>query len=132
MKNYQGSLKIAPKLISFANKIKRKGAVLKYRCNTDINIRPHSFIFSIECIMISDQTPAKSVPNISTDRSFNSLVRSVCSALWYGTKLQQILYQIALPTDHLLVWLGQYVVHYDIGPNSSKFCTKLLYRQIIY
>ena len=132
-------------MISFViNKIKRKGPVLKYWWNTDINIRPHSFIFSIECIMISDQTPTKSVPNISTDRSFSSVVRSVCGALWYGTKLQQlftqkkklqqVLYQIALPTDHLLVctvWSGQYVVHYDIGPNSSKFCTKLLYRQII-
>jgi len=39
LKNYEGSLKIAPKLINFVNKIKRKGIVLKYRCKTDINIK---------------------------------------------------------------------------------------------
>ena len=54
MKNYERSLKFAPKLINFVNKIKRKGAVLKYRCKTEEIIQPSGRLCYLFIILLKD------------------------------------------------------------------------------
>ena len=54
MKNYEWSLKFAPKLINFVNKIKRKGEVLKYRCKTEEIIQSFGRLCYLSIILLKD------------------------------------------------------------------------------
>ena len=116
MKNYERSLKFAPKLINFVNKIKRKGAVLKFRGKIEEIIQSFGRLCYLSIILLKDSHLFKIIKLIISFYFFFFLILSQpflsqgpihlsfqLNAIWYRTKLQQILYQIAQPTDHLVL-----------------------------